>query len=99
MREIAIIIDGVWQLPVTDEHNAVSGGARQTPPVTTSTDNVERIAEYLAEVVLLAQSLTPQDARRAREFLHAASSVLAASTVLPLEDQRIFETHLRNARK
>ena len=97
MREIAILVDGEWQ-PIVDGHTQVTA-PNSSSTMIMPTDAVDRIAELLAEVVLLAQSLTPQDARRAREFLHAASSVLAASTVLPLEDQRIFETHLRNARK
>jgi hypothetical protein len=83
---IAIAVDGVWAAPAGDDaHRAI-----------TSTNPVDHAVALLAEVIALAQNLSEQDQRRIRDFVHAASSVLSATTVLPEQDQRIFETALRN---
>jgi hypothetical protein len=86
---VAVAIDGVWQPQVNDDaHHAI-----------TSTNVVDQIVVHLGEVVRLAQSLSPDDQRRVRDFCHATSSMLLATTYLPKNDQRLFETTLREIAK
>jgi hypothetical protein len=58
---------------------------------------IDQVATHLSEVIRLAQGLSEEDARRVRDLVHAASSVLLASTYLPVDDQRLFESALRTA--
>jgi transcriptional regulator of met regulon len=59
---------------------------------------IDMVATHLSEVVRLAQGLTEEDSRRRiRDLVHATSSVLLASTYLPADDQRLFESALRTA--
>ena len=58
-------------------------------------DDVAEIVTMLARIVKLAQALTVNDQRRVREFVEATRSTLAATTRLPGDDQRAFETALR----
>jgi hypothetical protein len=64
--------------------------------VGTSSIEVDRIVSLLAEIVMRAQSLQAPDQRRTRDFIMAAHSALAATTVLPKDDQKLFEAHLRS---
>jgi hypothetical protein len=64
--------------------------------VGTSSIEVDRIVSLLAEIVMRAQSLPAADQRRTRDFIMAAHSALAATTVLPKDDQKLFEAHLRS---
>jgi hypothetical protein len=87
-HQLAIIIDGVWMQP-QDQHRAIVN-----PP--TREIEIDRIVSLLSQVVLRAQSLSPEDQRRVRDLTHAASAMLMATTYLPKNDQRIFETALRD---
>lgn len=58
---------------------------------------IDQVVTHLSEVVRLAQGLSEEDARRVRDFVHATSAMLMASTYLPAHDQRVFETALRIA--
>lgn len=58
---------------------------------------IDQVVTHLSEVVRLAQGLSEEDARRVRDFVHATSAMLMASTYLPAHDQRVFETALRTA--
>jgi hypothetical protein len=96
MREqIATCIDGIWQqLPVNDAHTALTALV-ESPHA----NPIDVIVRHLGEVVRLAQGLSETDARRARDFILAASSMLAATTYLPKNDQAIFESTLREIAK
>jgi hypothetical protein len=93
MRNVAVIIDGVWQPQSNDDVHAINArnhcyGA------------VDQIVALLTQVCLQAQSLSEKDQRRVRDFIRAALSMLEATTSLPKSDQKIFEAHLRDvARK
>ena len=90
MAVVAIIVDGKWT-PVDD------GRPQQ---VVNPTSDIDQIAAHLGAVVRLAQNMTPEDQRRARDFMHAASAALSATTYLPETDQKLFEAALRDtARK
>jgi hypothetical protein len=58
---------------------------------------VDEVVTLLAQVVFLAQSLDADDQRRVRDFVHACSSTLMATTYLPSADQRAYENALRAA--
>lgn len=61
----------------------------------TPASDIDQIVAHLGQAVRLAQNLTPADARRARDFMHAAYSMLTATTYLPGQDQARFEHALR----
>lgn len=58
-------------------------------------NDIDQIVAHLAEVVRIAQNLSPEDARRARDFFHAAWGMLSATTSLPTQDQARFARALR----
>lgn len=70
---------------------------RRPEPVEMHRDAVTEVADLLARVVRLAQTLHETDQRRVRELVHAASSTLSATTVLPPRDQQLFQRALRDA--
>jgi hypothetical protein len=89
VRHIATMIDGIWvQEVVVDGHHQVANP---------SMDEVDHVVTLLGEVVMRAQSMSPDDLRRVRDFVHAASAVLMSTTYLPRDDQVIFETALRTS--
>lgn len=94
MSVVAIIQNGVWT-PV-DDGQPPTNPRSDTHVIDASTSEVDRIIAHLGQVVRLAQNLTPEDARRARDFMHAASSMLTATTYLPGPDQARFERALRD---
>lgn len=65
------------------------------PAPTIDDDPLAEIARHLAAVTRITQSLGPRDRRRARELVNAASSLLAASTVLDTSDQELFQDAVR----
>jgi hypothetical protein len=81
---IAVARDGVWQAPGS---NVVAFDA--------SRSEVDQIADHLAQVVKLAQTLSEADARRTRDLMHAASALLTATTYLSGPDQARLERALR----
>ncbi|MBR1276106.1 hypothetical protein [Bradyrhizobium sp. AUGA SZCCT0283] len=96
MRNVALIIDGVWQHPqVNDDHCAVNA-RNDSHVISSSMSEVDQIVALLGQVVRRAQSLSDTDQRRVRDFVHAASSMLSATTYLPKADQKVFETALRD---
>jgi hypothetical protein len=94
MTLIAVAVDGVWR--------SVSDGQPLTVPkpdvyaVDAPVDGVDEIARLLGRAVRLAQNLSPTDARRARDYMHAASAAMTASTYLSGPDQQTFERALRD---
>ena len=95
-HSIAMIVDGVWQsLPISDGHNAIDA-RNESHIVNSSMSEVEQIVALLSQVVKRAQSLPEPDQRRVRDFVHAAQSMLTATTYLPTTDQRLFEATLRD---
>jgi hypothetical protein len=97
MRNIAVIVDGVWMQPqFNDDHRAVS--ARNDSNVAnSSTCEVDQIVSLLGQVIRRAQSLSDQDQRRVRDFVQATQSMLTATTYLPKSDQATFEAALRSS--
>jgi hypothetical protein len=97
MRNIAVIIDGVWMQPqVQDDNRAIN--ARNDSNVVNSSTSVDQIVAALSQIVVMTQSLPEnEDQRRVREFIRITSSMLGATTYLPKQDQRIFERALRDA--
>jgi hypothetical protein len=88
MALVAVVIDGKWT-PIDDGQPSV----RQRADVTAN--GVDQIAALLGQVVRLAQNLSPEDQRRARDFMHAAQGALTATTYLSGPDQQTFERSLR----
>lgn len=89
MGIVGVVVNGVWQT-VDDGQHVIDA------PIS---DPVDLIVARLAEVIRLAQSLTPADARRVRDFVVATSATLSATTFLEKSDQRAFERSLRDAAK
>jgi hypothetical protein len=86
-RIIAIIGDGAR--PSTEDVRSREVG--------TSSMEVDRVVSLLAEIVMRAQSLPAADQRRTTGTSSwPAHSALAATTVLPKDDQKLFEAHLRS---
>jgi hypothetical protein len=90
MQSVGVIVDGVWMSVIDDAHREV---------IDPSMHPVDQIVAHLGRVVALAQNLSEQDARRARDFVAACSSTLAATTYLPRADQEAIQSALRDARK
>ena len=89
-RNIAVIIDGVWQqFPVSDGHNAIDASS-------SSILTVDDIVAVLAKIIVQTRDLSREDQGRVREFLRIANATLSATTCLPDGDQRLFEAHLRD---
>jgi hypothetical protein len=65
--------------------------------INSSMSEVDQIVALLTQVVQRAQSLSEQDQRRVRDFVHVVSSTLLATTYLPSSDQKLFESTLRDA--
>jgi hypothetical protein len=85
MAVVASIVNGKW-VPVDDG---------RSHEIDTPSSDIDRIAAHLGQAVRLAQQLSPTDARRARDLMHAAQGMLNASTYLPADDQKLFEKSLR----
>lgn len=99
MSVVAVIIEGKWTPVDADGHPQTQPPANLRSDrclVDTSGDVVEQIVAHLGQVVRLAQNLSPTDARRVRDFVHAASSMLSATTYLTGPDQARFEQALRD---
>lgn len=97
MRSIAVIVDGVWQWPQVNDDVNHSVDARKNSHVSNpSSGEVDHIVVLLSQVVQMTQSLSEQDQRRVRDFVHSASAMLSATTYLPKSDQRLFEAALRD---
>jgi hypothetical protein len=96
MALVAVIVDGKWT-PVEDgQSHPTNQRTDNTQVIDPSTSDVDRIVSLLGQVVRLAQGLSAEDARRVRAFVHAAASMLSATTYLPDQDQSKFERALRN---
>jgi hypothetical protein len=95
MGVVAVVVDGVWT-PVDDGRPPPVNPKTDTYVIDPSTSDVDRIVAHLGQVVRLAQNLSETDARRVRDFVHAASSMLSATTYLPAKDQAQFERALRD---
>ena len=94
MGLVAVIQDGKW-VPVSDGLPPTNPRA-DTHVINMPMSDVDRIIVHLAEVIRLAQGLSPTDARRVRDLMHAAQAALTASTFLPEADQARFERALKN---
>jgi hypothetical protein len=95
MRNIAVIIDGVWMQPQVNDHHAVNARNNDSHVINSSMSEVDQIVSLLGQVVRRAQSLSEQDQRRVRDFVQATQSMLTATTYLPKSDQTKFEAALR----
>ena len=94
MGVVAIVVDGVWT-PVGDPTQSVNQRLDTHDVIDAPMSDVDRIVSLLGQVVRLARGLTESDARRVRDFVHATSSMLTATTYLPEQDQARFERALR----
>ena len=83
---VGIIVDGKWM--------SIDDG-RPAHVIDTPRSDVDQIIAHLGQVVRLAQRLSDEDQRRVRDFVHAASALLSATTYLPDTDQKLFERALR----
>jgi hypothetical protein len=92
MAVVAVVIDGKWT-PLDDDGQPLVRQRADTQ--IEASMGVDQIAGLLGQVVRLAQGLSPEDARRARDFMHAASAAMTATTYLDESDQRKFERSLR----
>lgn len=92
MAIIAAIVDGKW-VPLPAEP------VQPQRQRMTALNNIDAIVMHLSEVVKLAQDLSTTDRRRARDFVHAASAVLSATTYLPDDDQSKFDRALRGGER
>ena len=99
MGLVAIVQDGVWTTidtgppPSPASHVSQNNDSHEVEVDTRS--DVDKIVQHLAQVVRLAQNLSDEDQRRVRDFVHAASAMLSATTYLATSDQKIFERSLR----
>ncbi|MGZ6316307.1 MAG: hypothetical protein ACXWNQ_03530 [Anaerolineales bacterium] len=93
MSVVAVVVDGKWT-PVLDPAHPANQRT-DTQVIDGSMSDVDRIVSLLGQVVRLAQTLSPTDARRVRDFVHATESMLSATTYLPEQDQARFERALR----
>ena len=91
MRHLGVIVDGVFHHP----QDLLGDDGRHA--ITPVNNIVDEIVGYLGRVVMLAQDLPSEDARRAREFVAATHALLSATTSLSRSDQSVFENALRNA--
>lgn len=96
-RALAVIEDTADHGPVTVTQSEPERAVVTKAAPTIDSDPIEEIAALLAKLTRIVQTLDADDARRARELVSAASSLLAASTRLPDRDQRLFEQALRTA--
>jgi hypothetical protein len=94
MAVLAVVIDGKWT-PLGDDGQPLVRQSADTQVIEASMGGVEEIAGLLGQVVRLAQGLGPEDARRARDFMHAAQAAMTATTYLSGPDQQTFERSLR----
>jgi hypothetical protein len=94
MRNLAVIIDGVWQA-LNDEGQPITDVRNNSNVTNSSMSEVDQIVALLTQIVVRAQSLSEPDQRRVRDFVHATTSMLSATTYLPKSDQRLFELALR----
>ena len=98
-RLIAVVENGVWTTIEVHTPPPVS----QPSPASQNNDSyvvdtrsdIERIAAHLGQAVRLAQTLSPTDARRARDLMHAAQGAMSASTYLEKPEQALFNKSLR----
>jgi hypothetical protein len=96
MSVVAVVVDGKWT-PISDlAQSQMTDSNRDSDLIdATPASDIDRIVAHLGQAVRLAQNLTPEDARRARDFMHAACAMLTATTYLPSADQTRFERALR----
>jgi hypothetical protein len=96
MSVVAVEVDGKWT-PISDlAQSQMTNSNRDSDLIdVTPASDIDQIVAHLGQAVRLAQNLTPADARRARDFMHAAYSMLTATTYLPGQDQARFEHALR----
>ena len=96
MSVVAVIENGKW-VPVADpaQQHATDLNRNSDLIDVTPASDIDQIVAHLGQAVRLAQNLSPADARRARDFMHAAYSMLSATTYLPSQDQARFERALR----
>lgn len=96
MSVVAVVVDGKWT-PISDlAQSQMTNSNRDSDLIdVTPASDIDQIVAHLGQAVRLAQNLTPADARRARDFMHAAYSMLTATTYLPGQDQARFEHALR----
>ena len=97
MALVAVIKDGKW-VPVDGDGYPLITQTTDTRAI--EANPIDIIMANLAAVVRLAQGLSPEDARRVRDFVHATSAMLQATTYLEASDQKLLEAALRDtARK
>jgi hypothetical protein len=100
MGLVAIVENGIWttidtgQPPSPANHVSQNNHSHEVEVDTRS--DIDRLAALLGQAVRLAQNLSPTDARRARDLMHAAQGMMSASTYLPADDQKLFEAALRD---
>ena len=100
-QNLAVLVDGVLHLPngecsrADNVSTAVTKTNDDNPHIDVPMDAIDEIPHLLARVVALTQTLSEQDARRAREFIRIAHAAMTVSTCLPPNDQQIFQDALR----
>jgi hypothetical protein len=92
---VALRVDGKW-MPASEAQLPAKPKAVAPYSIDASTDDISQIAALLGQVVRVAQGLSEADARRARDLVHATSSMLGAMTYLPRQDQQLFEKSIRD---
>lgn len=101
-QNLAVLIDGVLHLPSgectrTDHASSTAVAKIDNRAVDEPMHEVDQIVEHLSCVVVLAQKLSEQDMRRAREFARVTHAVLTGTTCLPKSDQQLFQDAIRDA--
>jgi hypothetical protein len=94
MPLVAIVENGVWTTIEVGQPSPSQKNDRNVS-VDTPISDIDQIAAHLGQAVRLAQNLSPTDARRARDLMHAASAMMSATTYLEKSDQKLFERSLR----
>jgi hypothetical protein len=94
MGLVAICENGLWTTIEIGQPSPSQKNDRNVS-VDTRISDIDQIAAHLGKAVRLAQNLSPTDARRARDFFHAASGMMSATTFLPSDDQKLFGKSLR----
>ncbi|MGZ4123429.1 MAG: hypothetical protein ACXVOI_09505 [Tumebacillaceae bacterium] len=101
---IAVVVDGQWvplhappqPQPVTPDATAQAVAPRtDVQVIDDSMPDLDKAVAHLGAVTRLARYLSERDAQRLREFVHATSAVLAATTRLAGPDQSKFERAIR----
>jgi hypothetical protein len=101
MGLVAIVENGVWttidvvQQPAPASHHVNQKNDSHHEVEVDTRSDIDKIASHLGQAVRLAQNLSPADARRARDLMHAAQGMLNASTYLEKPEQALFNKALR----